>query len=154
MKMKIQNQSVFDTATYFLSQRVSVIPVTKDKVPFAGFSWKEYKNRFPTIDEVTRWFLFEYPEANLAVVAGKLSRLAILDIDPRNGGDTSLLNANKSPTVTTPGGGKHIYFRPSTALKSAKHSPLGYDYQYEAYALVPPSITAQGKYEWLNLFGV
>jgi len=106
--MKIKTQSVVDTAHYFLSQRVSIIPVTKDKKPYAGFSWDAYKKRFPTQDEIDIWFRYVYPNANLAIVTGALSKLIILDIDPRNGGDISLLKNNKSPSVSTPNNGKHM----------------------------------------------
>jgi len=150
--MKIKTQSVVDTAHYFLSQRVSIIPVTKDKKPYAGFSWDAYKKRFPTQDEIDIWFRYVYPNANLAIVTGALSKLIILDIDPRNGGDISLLKNNKSPSVSTPNNGKHIYFRPTNLVKSAKHSALGYDLLYEALALVPPSLTVNGAYEWINSF--
>lgn len=59
-----------------------------------------------------------YPRANVGIATGPVSRLVVIDIDPRNGGDETwaALEAEHGkipPTVTclTASGGRHFYFR-------------------------------------------
>lgn len=86
----------------------------------------------------------EYPEANIGIRCG--GSLAVLDLDPRNGGDSSLqkleakIGKLPEPTVLTGGGGKHWYFQVSTPLSTRKLLP-GLDLRGEgAQVVAPPSI--------------
>lgn len=60
--------------------------------------------------------LFYYPDRGFGIHVG-LSRLCVLDIDPKNGGDESLAELQRDgifdglqPTVFTGSGGRHFYF--------------------------------------------
>jgi hypothetical protein len=94
-----------------------------------------------------------WPSANIGV-ALKASGLAVLDVDPRNGGDEAALMAAcdlGSPlTQRTGGGGMHfIYGDRGVELRSS----LGYagldgiDVKRDGYIIVAPSVTT-GPYTW------
>lgn len=95
----------------------------------------------------------KYPGANWGAVTGPESKITVVDIDPRNGGDTAwaaLIAKNgepNAPKVKTAGGGLHYYFKyfMGTAvigrgidILSSRHN-----------VVLPPSITNDGAYEWM-----
>jgi P4 family phage/plasmid primase-like protien len=94
----------------------------------------------------------KWPQANIGLHVGKAS-LAVLDIDPRNGGDASLeklLNEHgrqwlSSIQVCTGGGGWHYYYAmPDEAQAPAILAP-GIDLKRgNGYVLAPPSIHPNG----------
>ncbi len=103
-----------------------------------------------------------YGIANLAAAPGRATKLLILDIDPRNGGDNTLRlleeELGKLPTsfrYKTGGGGFHIWFHhPPFRIKKDNRGKLlgaGIDVLSDgAYAIVPPSRHASGGvYEWV-----
>jgi len=64
---------------------------------------------------ITRWWLGR-PSCGVAIRTGRLSRIVVLDIDPRHAGDESLADLERKygplpngPTVHTGGGGWHYY---------------------------------------------
>ena len=59
----------------------SVIPVAGDKRP--TIEWGPYLLTHATDDRIRRWW---GPAPGVAIVCGRVSRLVVLDIDPRNGG--------------------------------------------------------------------
>jgi hypothetical protein len=94
-----------------------------------------------------------WPDANVGV-ALKASGLAVIDVDPRNGGDVAALTAAcdlGSPLVaSTGGGGTHfVYGDRGVDLRSS----LGYagldgiDVKRDGYIVVAPSTTT-GPYVW------
>jgi len=96
---------------------------------------------------------------NLGLVCGQISDLAVIDVDPRHGGDESLkrLIARCGPlpeTVAckTGNNGQHLYFRWYAGARSSK--PLdGIDFQCDGRCVaLPPSWNWEtgGTYEWLN----
>jgi hypothetical protein len=98
-------------------------------------------------------------ESNIGIVAGR--GLLVVDIDPRHGGDTSLINLQKEggelpPTrsVRTPSGGQHLYFKVSTDRRvpnSTSKLGAGLDVKGDAgYVAAPPSVTDVGAYRWEN----
>src|SRR5947207_5105754 len=40
--------------------------------------------------QIQRWWHVQYPSANVGILTGARSGLAVLDVDPRNGGDLAL----------------------------------------------------------------
>jgi hypothetical protein len=62
----------------------SVIPAeSRAKRPI--IAWQEFQQRIARTDEIMAWFR-HWPRANIAIVTGAVSRLVVLDIDPRHGG--------------------------------------------------------------------
>lgn len=107
-------------------------------------------------DQIDIW-LEKVPNANLAIACGQ-SKLAIIDIDPRNGGSFkenedyfSVFSQNgteykvpKTRVVKTGGGGYHLYY--SGALKLPGKLDVGIDFKSNGgYVLAPPSIHETGN---------
>lgn len=145
---------VAQAALRYLDVGFSVIPVLpRDKRPL--LLWRDFQARRPTRPEVVSWWR-RWPEAGVAIVCGRISGLAVLDGDPRNGEGLAAL-ADRLPTtpaVETGGGGWHYYFRlpPGERVGKAPGLLPGVDLQAEAsYAIAPPSLHPSGRlYRWLE----
>jgi putative DNA primase/helicase len=106
--------------------------------------------------QIRNWWV-KYPSANIGIVTGQQSGLVVIDIDPRNGGDTSLQNLLDSYsafklildtyTVRTGGNGNHYYYCYDKPFKSLKKHGLGPGIDIKAdggYVLAPPSNHSSG----------
>src|SRR3989304_10228966 len=85
----------------------SVIPC-KPRSKEALIQWTEYQKRLPTEEEIRRWWT-QNPEANVAIVLGKVSGLIVLEVD-----DPEAIKDKHIPeTPQAISGGKglpHIFF--------------------------------------------
>jgi hypothetical protein len=108
-----------------------------------------------TEDEVERWWR-RWPDANIGVVTGRVSGVAVLDVDPRNGGDEALRQLEDrwgelppTPEDRTGGCGRHLWFRCTAELPCAVLAP-GLELKAEGgVVVVPPSLHASGRpYTW------
>ncbi len=94
------------------------------------------------------------PRGLLAIRTGTASGLAVVDIDPRNGGE--LLPELMPPTrcVRTGSGGWHLYYRhPGGQLAAKLHGHPGIDVKGDGgYVVAPPSVhPATGQpYRWIG----
>ncbi|MDA8321825.1 MAG: bifunctional DNA primase/polymerase [Actinomycetota bacterium] len=92
------------------------------------------------------------PGGVLAIRTGTVSGLAVVDIDPRNGGaiDTALMSP--TATVATGGGGWHLFYRhPGVPLPPELPGHPGVDIKADGgYAVAPPSVhPGTGRpYQW------
>src|SRR5262249_58182379 len=77
------------------------------------------------------------------------SSLAVVDIDPRNGGDLDDVGPVPDTwTVETGGGGWHLYFRYTGTALLGKLGQ-GIDVKHNGYVVAPPSIHPSGRcYCW------
>ncbi len=100
-----------------------------------------------------------WPEANIGLVTGAPSRLVVLDVDPRHGGQVSLDELESAygslpvaPEAETGGGGRHVFFKhPEFHVpNSAGTLGAGLDVRGDGgYIVAPPSIHASGRpYAW------
>lgn len=114
-----------------------------------------YKDASENTKQIQQWWS-QHPDANPAVSCA-LSGLFVIDVDPRHGGESTMLQLTRShgrlpPTVTaaTGGGGWHLLYK----LPEGKfHRTLGpgVDLQVNAYIVVPPSVHPSGRrYRWLE----
>lgn len=97
-----------------------------------------------------------WPDANVGIATG--AGLAVIDIDPRSGGDDTIVDLRRShgalpDTVEalTGGGGRHIYLAvPCEVRNSAGTLGAGIDVRGDGgYVVAPPSTHASGKaYAW------
>jgi hypothetical protein len=77
-----------NAALFYLSHGWSVVPVlSRSKQPLVR--WQQYLNRLASYVEVHAWFR-RWPDAGVGIITGKLSGLAILDVDPKHDGIKSL----------------------------------------------------------------
>lgn len=141
-------KQVVDYAREYLSKGYSFFPCEEgEKRP--KLRWKEYQERFPTEEEIERWFLDD-PASNIAVVTGRISNLIVVDIDPRHGGESFRPRLGLDQyTATTGGGGWHYWYSYSDALSrnSAGRIP-GVDTRGDGgYVIAPPSRTT-GRYSF------
>lgn len=126
---------------YVKNDKLSVIPVGKNKVPL--IPWKEFQTRFPTDEEIDQWFDGN-PDAQIGIVTGKISNLTVVDVE--HGGDPSFL-PQETLIVKTGGGGWHYYYRFADGMQNkARVRPL-IDIRSEGgYVVAPPSETDKGPY--------
>lgn len=145
-----------DAALSYLAHGWAVIPVReRGKRPLVA--WEEFQRRLPTEDEVRRWFA-RWPDANLAIVTGRISGLIVLDIDPRHDGGETLdeLERTHGPLphtveALTGSGGRHVYFAyPGRTVRNAVGFAPGLDLRGDGGVIVaPPSVHPSGRrYEW------
>ena len=98
-------------------------------------------------EQIAAWWQM-WPNASIGIATGP-SRLVVVDIDPRHGGDASLAalearyGAFDTPEVLTGGGGQHFYFRTIGPVKSRANALgaefPGIDVRAEGgYVLAPP----------------
>jgi hypothetical protein len=134
----------------------SVVPLRhRTKLPL--IRWGEFERRAATEDQIREWW-HAWPDANIAVVTGRVSALAVVDANPRHDGQSSLVALQAehgalpmTVEATTGGGGRHLYFAlPDILLRSRTAFAPGLDLRAEGGLVVaPPSIHPSGRpYEW------
>lgn len=140
-----------------------VVPVDRSVKPFIkGWSRDESLSNMETVKRL--WSCF--PDANIAVSTG-LSDVIVIDVDPRNGGDSTLANLQRehdadfpprTVTTITGGGGRHYYFAAKGARFSGGNAKLGPGIDVKAsggLAVAPRSIHANGNvYAWEPGYGI
>ena len=143
---------VLEAALKYRALGLSVLPVGRDKKPL--LPWADLQKRLPTNAEIKGWYQ-RWPDAGVGIVTGPISGLAVLDIDPRNGGDKSLFSSEEyiipvCPTGNTGGGGTHHFFRDDGALPTCPGLLPGVDLKAAGgYVVVPPSLHPSGRaYVW------
>ncbi|UWZ53866.1 bifunctional DNA primase/polymerase [Dactylosporangium aurantiacum] len=95
-----------------------------------------------------------YPRGMLAIRTGAVADLAVVDIDPRNGGALDPALMPRTACVATGGGGWHLYYRhPGGRLAPEVADHPGVDLKADGgYVVAPPSIhprTGQ-PYRWIG----
>lgn len=123
------------------------IPVSIEKRPLVP--WSEFQTRQPTEEELCEWFT-RWPLAGVGLVCGAISRLVVVDVDPRNGAGGAALahRLPKTVTVRSGGGGLHYYFalHPGERVKKVGTLLAGVDLQAEAACITaPPSCHRSGQ---------
>jgi hypothetical protein len=133
---------------------MSVIPFHRNKHPaFAKGQIQPYRKRPATTAQLKEWFADD-DRYEVGVITGAVSRLLVVDIDPRNGGDQSIkgLAMPPTPNVIT-GDGYHVHFRHDGGLKSKPLALPGVDVLCESWqVMIPPSLHPSGsRYTWHEL---
>ncbi len=150
--MKILEESI-----KYLEKGFSVIPVNKNnKRPF--IRWEEFQRRRPTKEELNQWFL-KFPDANIGIVTGKISGIAVVDFDSQEAFADAQMNDRVpfTPTVKT-GKGYHLYCTYTNGVRNfQKRAGLaGIDLRAEGgYVVAPPSMHNNGaQYRWLDKMSI
>lgn len=99
-----------------------------------------------------------YPRANVGIACGRVSGITVIDVDPRHGGNQTMVafkakNQHLTPTVLsrTPSGGYHVFYAFESALLNSQNllGP-GIDVRTTGgYVVAPPSV-AGSPYSWIN----
>jgi hypothetical protein len=102
--------------------------------------------------------LAKVPGGLLAIRTGAAAGLAVVDIDPRNGGQVDPALMTPTATVATGGGGWHLYYRhPGGPLLAALPGRAGVDVKADGGYVVAPPSAGPGtgrRYRWVNGRGV
>ena len=136
----------------------SVIPAEpRGKRPIVA--WRKFQQRIASAEEIAAWFR-HWPRANVAIVTGAVSRLVVLDIDPRNEGFDSLEQVAiahgplpRTLESLTGGGGRHLYFtHPGGTVRNRVGLAPGIDLRGDGGCVVaPPSVHPSGRrYAWVE----
>lgn len=108
-----------------------------------------------------------FPNSNVGTPLGRHAGLCILDVDVPNGPETlSVYVANSGPLpphviTRTPSGGFHYYYRYPAGVRRYESQVLGEGLEIRAdtpghsarriaWAVLPPSRSLGGRYEWLE----
>jgi archaellum biogenesis ATPase FlaH len=149
--------SSLEWAEFYLSQGFSIIPLTpKDKTP--AIQWKDYQTRKPTRDELNEWFTSG--KNNIGIVTGKISGIAVVDLDSDAAKDFAQKNGfPDTPSVRT-GKGCHLYYKYPDDVEVRnfqKRDDLpDIDLRGDGgYVVAPPSIHSSGSvYKWIDSKGL
>jgi len=158
VKVKKSTDLVKAAIEYTEKYRFSVIPVKPDKKPY--IRWQEFQKRRPTLAEIETWWR-DWPEAMIGIVTGSISNLLVIDCDSQEGFDRIndiLPDSLAIPTVRTPRGGWHLYFRfpKEGGVTTGTNIVGGVDIRGEGgYVVAPPSGNGQGcVYHWQDNLGL
>jgi len=145
-----------DSATGYLKKGLSLFPAGPNKKPLVK-EWTPYQKRQPTAEEIDVWSK-EFPLANIALVCGHISNLTVVDADTKEAVtriENLIPDQTVLPIVNTPRGGRHYYFRFCPELYSRNGAQEKIDVKSTGgYVLAPPSSTENGKYCWVNGYGL
>lgn len=117
--------------------------------------WEAFQTRLPTIEEVRTWW-GRWPNANIGMATGALSRVVVLDADS---GDAKKLameqgGVDQTPAVFTgkPGGIHFWLAHPGEEVSNFARKRPGLDFRGDGgYVLVPPSRHVSGaRYRWVD----
>jgi len=145
--------NILKAAIWLVDRGYSVIPVRpSNKKPF--IRWKEYQSRKPTAEELKGWWN-QYPDANLAVVTGKISGITVVDVDSEeakeNLEENFLPDTLETPICKSPHGW-HFYFDHVPSLPNCSRVLEQFDIRNDGgYIIVPPSMNGGGNgYAWVG----
>lgn len=137
--------SVYKYAIDFvLNKNKSVVPCyERSKKP--AIAWKEFQERYPTEQELKRWFY--NTRMNIALVCGEISGVTVVDCDSQPAIDEYYLTANSSELIVNTSRGLHFYHQYTVGKNSSKN---GIDVKNDgSLIMLPPSIHPNGtSYAW------
>ena len=135
----------------YIANNLSVFPVRGDKKPLVP-SWKEYQTKRLTTEEfgelVRKYKRPGNEFKGIGLVTGEISGITVVDFD---NGSEDIFKDIETPTVKTGSGGKHYYFKYTKELQQGANPTLKIDIRNDGgYAIMPPSVSDKGKYEWVK----
>lgn len=130
----------------------SVIPIkSRSKLPLVN--WRDFEHRRATASEIQRWWK-SWPDAEIAVVTGRISNLFVVDVDTYHGGNARTVwdSHNTDLIVQTGRGGYHLYYRHPGHSVTTFAGENGVDVRGDGgYVIVPPSTHENGtSYQWVR----
>jgi len=143
--------NILESALEYQSMGFSIIPVQQSKKPY--IAWEKYQNQKANENQIKEWWS-KYPNANVAIVTGKISNLLVIDIDSEEG--IQELNDQISgtiimPVAESPGGGFHYYFQHVEGITVGSRFIKDCDFRGQGgYIIVPPSTNGQNAYKWIT----
>jgi hypothetical protein len=138
-------------ALQYLRQGYSVIPLKpRSKEPL--IPWQEFQKRKATESEVKGWFT-RWPSANVGIVTGQISGVAIVDLDGPEGIAEGQRLGFTSPLLSLTGKGRQLFYKHTGGnICNAVRKYPGIDIRGDGgYVVAPPSIHPNGRrYQWVG----
>jgi len=153
-------------ALSYARQGLAVFPCeVRGKAPHPQLPTGGFKHATTDADKIRSWWAM-WPSANIGIACGA-SGLVVIDVDTKHGTPgldtwrTYLpdLGANNTPTVATPTGGFHYFYKAPNAALEQGNNKLGKGVDVKGaggYVLAPPSIHPDTgtRYEWAPGYGL
>jgi hypothetical protein len=146
----LPQNTILDSALRYAELGLSVIPVGRDKKPL--IAWQRYQEERATKEQILSWWK-KFPNANVAIVTGKISGIVVIDVEAGGSIDDLPFTAQ----CRTGGGGWHFYFaHPGTPIKNGVRVKELTDVRADGgFVVAPPSLHASGqRYEWDAMFSL
>jgi len=132
-------EEMMNAAIGYMKKGVSVIPLKKDKRPYLN-SWVEYQKKRADEDTIRAWWA-TWPDANIGVITGEISGVAVVDIDVIHGGRIDPFPKDTT-IVETGNGGFHFYYKYQPGVSNKTGILPGVDIRGDGgYVVAPPSKT-------------
>lgn len=149
--------SLLQAALRYRALGLSVIPIDPhSKLPIV--KWRAYQERLPLTKEIRQWWT-DRPDANVAIITGRISGLVVVDVDVKGGADVAREMADSGTKVIarTGGGGAHLFYaypKDAERVGNRANVRLGVDVRGDGgYVVAAPSIHSSGKpYKWTKPF--
>lgn len=133
------------SALKYLNMGYVIIPLKPNgKEPL--IKWQEYQKRKSIEEEIKKWWV-KWPNANVGIVTGQVSQLAVVDLDGMEGIKEGLRLGITSTLSSITGNGKQLWYRhPGGIIQNSVRSYPGVDIRADGgYVVAPPSIHPNGK---------
>ncbi|HYV34141.1 MAG TPA: bifunctional DNA primase/polymerase [Gemmataceae bacterium] len=145
-----QTKSVRDAALRYAELGYVCIPVMPGKKSPPLLKWKRYQSEAPAPETYRDWFADN--SRNIAILTGET---VVADVDDPSLFEFVMEKCGTTKVVSkTPSGGFHFWYRRRRGVHVGNRVNVrGHDFDLRAeggYAIVPPSRTKAGKYEWLG----
>ena len=130
---------------------LSVIPL-KPNIKIPLIPWTEFQSRRATEAEIRKWWN-AVPNANIGIVTGLISGIAVIDLDGPKGLESASSLGLTSTSISLTGNGKHLWYRsPNSLVANSVRSFPGIDVRGEGgYICAPPSVHETGRrYRFMN----
>jgi len=144
--------NMLEYALKYVERGLCIIPVGHDKKPL--IKWERYQKEFPSESAISGWFK-KWPDMNIGMVTGSISGISVIDIDTEEGeeGIAPFIKKPRTIIVSTPRGGKHIWYKHEDGLRNSQGFIKGVDFRGEGgYVVLPPSKTDIGEYKFKTSF--
>lgn len=136
---------------YLIKYKWAVFPCKSDKTPLV--KWEPYQEQFPTENEIKQWW-GQYPNANIAIITGKISGLTVIDVDSEAGDEALwelLPEGFDTLQAKTVSGGLHYYCKYAKGTRNAARWITDCDVRSEGgYVVAPPSMGENGGWAWIG----
>jgi len=154
-------RSIKDAALEYIEEDLSIIPI-KPGTKRPCCEWQEFQERAPTEEEVEAWF-DAWPNAQIALVTGHVSGVAVIDLDNEDAVQWAKQNLPRPGALQKTGKGWHLlYGTNGTLIPNRAKIRDGVDIRGDGgYILIEPSLHPEHKtpyeldfkptFDWHNL---